>query len=103
VTKRWSTRFAHLAAGCEFAVYSYRMRTRLVLANAMAVGAFLLTPATAMGDPQPLPPDEYGTFVFQTKDGKTFCYVVAEEVGCSGHFANTPIQDGMRDRRVLGG
>ena len=26
---------------------------------------------------------------------ETFCYVAAEEVGCSAHFANTHIQDGV--------
>jgi hypothetical protein len=76
------------------------MRTRLVLANTMALGALLLSPATATGEPQPLIPDEYGTVYFQTKDGKTFCYGVAEEVSCSSHFTNTPIQDGVRTNGV---
>jgi hypothetical protein len=76
------------------------MRTRPVLASGLAVGALLFAPATAVGDPQPLPPDESGTVYFQTQDGTTFCYVVAEEVGCSGHFANTPVQHGVRTNGV---
>jgi hypothetical protein len=47
-----------------------------------------------------LQPDESGTVYFQTKTGKTFCYVVAEEVGCSGPFTTTPIEDDVRANGV---
>jgi hypothetical protein len=75
------------------------MKTQLLLAGGLAIGT-LLSAAPAAADPEPLPPDESGTVYFQTKSGKTFCYVVAEEVGCSGPFTTTPIQDGVRANGV---
>jgi hypothetical protein len=65
-------------------------------------GAGLLAMATVMGG---LPTTaaastDDGSVYFQTQSGKTFCYVAAEEVGCSAHFTNTPIQNGVRTNGV---